>query len=111
VSAALFGDKAFDNGWPRKELDDRGALAVIPPERDRARPISCDFEMYKWRHLIENYFCNSALAFPPSCACWNLKRAPLKQMAQDRNPPRQDRSELCRHDQPNRGGHGVEMNA
>ena len=79
MSAALFGDKASDNGWPRKEVDDRGALAVIPPERDRARPISCDFQMYKWRHLIENYFCNSPLAFPPSCACWNPKPAPLKQ--------------------------------
>ncbi len=56
--AALIGDKAFDNDWLRKELDDRGALAVIPPKGDRARPISCDFEMYKWRHLIENFFCN-----------------------------------------------------
>jgi len=56
--AAPIGDKAFDNDWLRKELDDRGALAVIPPKRDRARPIFCDFEMYKWRHLIENFFCN-----------------------------------------------------
>jgi DDE family transposase len=32
--AALTGDKAFDNDWLRKELDDRGALAVIPPERE-----------------------------------------------------------------------------
>jgi transposase len=56
--AALIGDKAFDNDWLRKQLDDRGVLAVIPPKADRARPISCDFEMYKWRHLIENFFCN-----------------------------------------------------
>jgi transposase len=77
--AAPIGDKAFDNDWRRKELDDRGALAVIPPKRDRVRPMSCDFEMYKWRHLIENFFCNSPQAFPPSCACWNLKPAPLKQ--------------------------------
>ncbi len=55
---ALLGDKAFDNDWLRKELDERGAIAVIPPKRDRARPISCDFEIYKWRHLIENFFCN-----------------------------------------------------
>jgi transposase len=78
-TAALIGDKAFDNDWLRKELDDRSALAVIPPKVDRARPISCDFEMYKWRHLIENFFCNSPQAFPPSCASWNLKPAPLKQ--------------------------------
>jgi transposase len=55
---ALLGDKAFDNDWLRAELDQRGASAVIPPKRDRARPISCDFEMYKWRHLVENLFCN-----------------------------------------------------
>lgn len=55
---ALLGDKAFDNDWLRKELDERGAIAVIPPKRDRARPVSCDFEIYKWRHLIENFFCN-----------------------------------------------------
>jgi hypothetical protein len=32
--AALTGDKAFDNDWLCKELDERGALAVIPPERE-----------------------------------------------------------------------------
>jgi transposase len=54
---ALLGDKAFDNDWLRAELDRRGASAVIPPKRDRARRIPCDYEMYKWRHLIENFFC------------------------------------------------------
>ena len=55
---ALLGDKAFDNDWLRTELDKRGASAVIPPKRDRTRPISCDFEMSKWRRLIENFFCD-----------------------------------------------------
>ncbi len=55
---ALLGDKAFDNDWLRAELDRRGASAVIPPKADRARQISCDFDMYKWRHLVENFFCN-----------------------------------------------------
>ena len=32
---ALTGAKGFVNDWLRKELDDRGALAVIPPKRDR----------------------------------------------------------------------------
>lgn len=54
---ALLGDKAFDNDWLRAELDDRGALAVIPPKADRARRIPCDFHMYRWRHLVENFFC------------------------------------------------------
>ena len=56
--AALIGDKAFDNNSLRAKLDERGALAVIPPKADRADRIACDFAMYRWRHLIENFFCN-----------------------------------------------------
>ena len=54
---ALIADKAFDIDWIRADLNDRGALAVIPPKADRARRISCDFAMYRWRHLVENFFC------------------------------------------------------
>lgn len=54
---ALIGDKGFDNDWLRRELDERGALAVIPPKADRKTNIPCDFAMYCWRHLIENLFC------------------------------------------------------
>jgi transposase len=53
---ALIGDKAFDCDWLRLELNERGALAVIPPNASRARTIPYDGEMYKWRHLIENLF-------------------------------------------------------
>ncbi|GEO18044.1 hypothetical protein MAE02_57400 [Microvirga aerophila] len=42
----------------RQELDARGATAVIPPKANRARQIACDFTMYRWRHLIENFFCS-----------------------------------------------------
>jgi transposase len=55
---ALIGDKGFDNDWLRRELDARGALAVIPPKADRTTNIPCDFAMYRWRHLIENFFCS-----------------------------------------------------
>ena len=55
--AALLADKAFDSDGFRTELDNRGAVAVIPPESNRATDIPCDFEMYKWRHLVENFFC------------------------------------------------------
>ena len=54
---ALLADKAFDGDALRAELDDRGAVAVIPPKSNRAADIPCDFEMYKWRHLVENFFC------------------------------------------------------
>ena len=55
---ALIADKAFDIDWIRAELEDRGVMAVIPPKDDRARYIPCDREMYKWRHLVENFFCH-----------------------------------------------------
>lgn len=53
---ALIGDKAFDNDWLRLELNKRGVLAVIPSKADRKAAIPCDFAMYRWRHLIENFF-------------------------------------------------------
>ena len=55
--AALLADKAFDGDALRADLNDRGAVAVIPPKSNRATDIPCDFEMYKWRHLVENFFC------------------------------------------------------
>ena len=53
---ALLGDKAFDADWLRADLDDRGAAAVIPPRSNRKVIIDYDTEMYRWRHLVENYF-------------------------------------------------------
>jgi transposase len=53
---ALLGDKAFDADWLRAELDDRGAAAVIPPKANRKARLDSDKAMYRWRHLIENYF-------------------------------------------------------
>jgi len=51
---ALIADKAFDNNALRQELNERGALAVIPSKADRKTLIPHDPEMYKWRHLVEN---------------------------------------------------------
>src|SRR5512134_1874888 len=53
---ALIADKAFDSDWLRAELNERGTLAVIPPNASRAGTSPYDREMYKWRHLIENFF-------------------------------------------------------
>jgi transposase len=55
---ALMADKGFDNDALRQELDARGATAVIPPKANRVRPIACDFAMDRWRHLVENFFCD-----------------------------------------------------
>ena len=53
---ALLGDKAFDVDWLRAELDARGAAAVIPPKANRKACLDYDKAIYRWRHLIENYF-------------------------------------------------------
>lgn len=53
---AQHDDKAFGIARPRTELERRGSTAVIPPRPNRARKITRDFEMYKWRRLIENFF-------------------------------------------------------
>ena len=54
---ALLADKAFDNNDIIPDLNERGAGIVISQHPRRAIPIPLDAEMYKWRHLIENFFC------------------------------------------------------
>jgi transposase len=54
---ALLGDKAFDANWIVEELGQRGAKVVISQRPQRVSPLAIDEEMYKWRHLIENFFC------------------------------------------------------
>jgi len=54
---ALIADTAFDSHAIVTDLTARGAKIVISPHQRRARPLPVDAEMYKWRHLIENFFC------------------------------------------------------
>jgi len=54
---ALLADKAFDSNWIIEDLDARGAKIVISQHPRRTKPIGIDTELYKWRHLIENFFC------------------------------------------------------
>ena len=54
---ALIADKAFDSNAIVADLNERGAKIVISQHPRRAKPIPLDAEMYKWRHLIENFFC------------------------------------------------------
>jgi transposase len=53
----LIADKAFDANWIIDELNDRGAKIVISQMPQRKVPLDIDLEVYKWRHLIENFFC------------------------------------------------------
>jgi transposase len=54
---ALIADKAFDSNAIIADLDARGAKIVISQHPRRIPPLKIDLEMYKWRHLIENFFC------------------------------------------------------
>ena len=79
---ALLADNAFDADWLLQDLDERCATAVIPPKTNRKIQRNYDAEVYKWRHLVENYFAKikefrgiatrcEKTAFSLT-ACWNL---------------------------------------
>ena len=53
----LIADKAFDSNAMVAELNERGARIVISQHPGRAQKLKIDAELYKWRHLIENFFC------------------------------------------------------
>ena len=53
----VIGDKGYDaDKRVRAVLAAAGKTAVIPPRRNRKSPSSYDKELYKKRHLIENFF-------------------------------------------------------
>ena len=53
---AIIGDKASGAGWLIEDIEESGAMAVIPARRNRTVPRDNDREMYRWRHRIENFF-------------------------------------------------------
>jgi transposase len=53
---ALIADTAFDSNDIVAALNERGAKVVIAQHPRRSKPLAIDAEMYKWRHLIENFF-------------------------------------------------------
>lgn len=53
---AILADKAFDANWIIDEMNERGAKIVISQRPRRRNPLMIDAEIYKWRHLIENFF-------------------------------------------------------
>jgi len=52
----LIADKAFDSNWIIEDLSEHGAQIVISQHPQRCQPLDIDAEIYKWRHLIENFF-------------------------------------------------------
>jgi transposase len=53
----LIADKAFDTDVIIADLNERGAKVVISQHPRRSKPLDIDLDVYKWRHLIENFFC------------------------------------------------------
>ena len=53
----LIADKAFDSNWIIEDMNERRAQIVISQHPRRVQPLKIDAEIYKWRHLIENFFC------------------------------------------------------
>ena len=54
---ALIADKTYDSNELHAQFQACGAMVVIPPRANRVEVVECDSEMYKWRHLVENFFC------------------------------------------------------
>jgi transposase len=53
----LIADKAFDSNAIIADRNERGAKIVISQHPRRASPLPLGAELYKWRHLTENFFC------------------------------------------------------
>lgn len=50
-------NKAFDSNWIIADMNARGAVICISQRPQRLVPLVIDLEIYKCRHLIENFFC------------------------------------------------------
>ena len=55
---ALIGDKGFDCTLASERLAGKGIEAVIPLREGTTGHAPHDPDKYKWRHLIENFFCS-----------------------------------------------------
>ena len=49
-------DRAFDSNGFRRSLAGSGAFNWIPPSSRRRTPIRFDRELYRHRHVVENFF-------------------------------------------------------
>ncbi len=57
TAGALLADKAYDaDERVFKRLAEKGVEAVIPSKSNRRVQRNCDKDLYKARHLVENFF-------------------------------------------------------
>ena len=56
-ASAVLADKAYDaDERMRQKLEEKRCMAVIPSKKNRINQIDYDKDLYKDRHLIENFF-------------------------------------------------------
>ncbi|MGH9865381.1 MAG: hypothetical protein ACRD4H_08205 [Candidatus Acidiferrales bacterium] len=53
----LIAGKPFASNWIIADMNAIGAKIVISQRPQRKHPFDIDLEIYKWRHLIENFLC------------------------------------------------------
>jgi transposase len=53
---AVLADKGYDAGWLVDQIEAAGAIAVIPPKKNRVEQRSYDANLYADRNKIERLF-------------------------------------------------------
>ena len=57
IGENVIADKAYDAKERfRNKLKEKGCKVIVPPKRNRLEEIDYDKDIYKERHLIENFF-------------------------------------------------------
>ena len=54
---AIVADKAYASAKIRRQIEDEGALAVIPSKSNARKPIPHDKNLYAMRNIVERFFC------------------------------------------------------
>ena len=52
----MIADKVLDSDPVIAEMNARGAKIILSQHLRRSKPLVIETEVYKWRHLIENFF-------------------------------------------------------
>jgi len=52
----LFADRGYDTSEIVNYATEHNIKVVIPPKKNRLIKRSCDMDLYKYRHLVENAF-------------------------------------------------------
>lgn len=53
----LLANKAFDADWLKQHLLAHSCQVMIAQKAHPRAPLQIDMEVYKWRNLIESFFC------------------------------------------------------